>query len=71
MCTQMFLHIITATLLTQMMAHCRKSKARIFLINGEGINQLKSCILQYFSGIITATLLAQLIVRVTFISGGL
>ena len=51
--------------------HCRKSQARIFSINGEGINQLKSCILKYFSGIITATLLAQLIVRLTFKSGGL
>ena len=51
--------------------HCRKSQARIFSTNGEGINQLKSCILKYFSGIITATLLAQLIVRLTFKSGGL
>ena len=50
---------------------CRKSQARIFSINGEGINQLKSCILKYFSGVITATLLAQLIVRLTFNSGGL
>ena len=51
--------------------HCGKSQARIFSINGEGINQLKSCILKYFSGIITAILLAQLIVCLTFKSGGL
>ena len=51
--------------------HCRKSQARIFSINGEGINQLKSWIHKYFSRIITATLLAQLIVRLTFKSGGL
>ena len=51
--------------------HCRKSQARCFSVNGEGINQLKSWIHKYFSGIITATLLAQLIVRLTFKSGGL
>ena len=51
--------------------HCRKSQARIILNNGEGIDQLKSCVLKYFSGIITATLLAQLIVRLTFKRGGL
>ena len=51
--------------------HCRKSQARIILNNGEGIDQLKSCVLKYFSGTITATLLAQLIVRLTFERGGL
>ena len=75
MCTQMFLHIITATLLSQIMAHwtfaAGSLKRESFQSMEKASINLNHVYSNIFSGVITATLLAQLIVRLTFNSGGL